>query len=212
MWRRFLKLLFYIVLLLNIVFVATCLAVLRATEWHRDLLRFSYHVWVAFLAHVGSTGPGFISPIILGVLTIALTMFSIGFLQGKEAMLKHWWETALVTGVVLVTTMLLVYGPQFVWQVVRVARDDHRVLVSANTQLRNAPKLSCPACSPRILLGSATKVVFVHDLKTMTPTIQCFDATGQLFEPGSIKVVDSNRVLITDAVPMVPEGAWCGAK
>jgi hypothetical protein len=135
MWRRFFKLLFYIVLSLYVIFIATFLAVLRAAEWHGDLSRFLYHVWVTFLSYIGSTGPGFVSPIILAVLSIVLTLVAIGFLQGWAAMLRHWWETALVTGVVLVTTMLAVYGPQFIWEVVKVAREDHRALASWNEQL-----------------------------------------------------------------------------
>jgi hypothetical protein len=57
-------------------------------------------------------------------------------------MLKHWWETALVTGVVLVTTMLLVYGPQFIWQVVKVAHDEHRAQAEMIDHLKT---VSCPA-------------------------------------------------------------------
>lgn len=135
MWRRFFKLLFYIVLSLYVVSFATLIAVLRSTEWHQELLRFSPRVWFAFLAHVGSTGPGFVSPIIVSVLSVALTMVCIGVSQGWAAMLRHWWETALYAGVVLVTTMLAVYGPQFVWQAARLARDDHRSAIASNGQL-----------------------------------------------------------------------------
>jgi hypothetical protein len=135
MWPRFFKLLHYLVLSLYIVTAATIVAVLRAAEWHQSLLRFSSRVWLAFLAYVGSTGPGFVSPIILSILSIALTLVCIGFFQGRAAMLKHWWETAFISAVVLVTTMLLVYGPQFIWQIVRVAQKEHQSLVSVNTQL-----------------------------------------------------------------------------
>jgi hypothetical protein len=124
MWRRFFKLLSYIVLSLYIVSVATFIAVLYNPQWHMWLLRFSVRVWQAFLVHVGSTGPGFISPIILSVLSVVLTMAFIGVMQGWNAMLKHWWETALVTGVVLATTMLAVYGPQLIWQAFELAEQD----------------------------------------------------------------------------------------
>jgi hypothetical protein len=62
-------------------------------------------------------------------------MVCIGVMQGKDAMLKHWWETALITGVVLVTAMLAVYGPQFIWQAVELAQDDHRKAAANNASL-----------------------------------------------------------------------------
>jgi hypothetical protein len=135
MWPRFRKLLYYVVLSFYVVSSATFVAVFWTAEWHQDLLRFSDRVWLAFLVHVGSTGPGFISPIILSVLSIVLTMACIAFLEGVTAMLKHWWETAVMTAVVLVTSIVLVYGPQFIWQLVRVAREDHRTVVASSQQL-----------------------------------------------------------------------------
>ncbi len=153
MWRRFFKLLFYIILALYIASAATFIAVLHNPEWHVWLLRFSWRVWQAFLGHVGSTGPGFISPIILSILSVVLTMVCIGVMQSWDAMLKHWWETALVTGVVLVTTMLAVYGPQFIWQAVKLAEQDSQqstasasAVVGLNGQLKDAKQNAEQQC------------------------------------------------------------------
>jgi hypothetical protein len=135
MWRRLLKLLYYLALSLYLVSIATLIAILWTAEWHPELMRLSNRVWIAFLVHVGSTGAGFISPVILSVLSVVLTMVCIGVLQGRAAMVRHWWETALITVVVLVTTMLAVYGPQFIWQVIKLTREDHRTIAESNQQL-----------------------------------------------------------------------------
>lgn len=90
---------------------------------------------MAFLVHVGSTGAGFISPAILSILSIILTVVCVGVVQGWDAMLKHWWETALITAVVLVTAILAVYGPQFIWQAVKLAREDRQTLAASNSEL-----------------------------------------------------------------------------
>jgi hypothetical protein len=97
----------------------------------------------------------------------------------------------------------------------------HQVRAEAQRNMARLPEgLPAPAppppfalqkSPPRIFWGSATTVKFVHNLNTMMPTIDCFDANGNLFYVGSIQILDPNTVLITIAVPMA-DGAWCGAK
>lgn len=71
-------------------------------------------------------------------------------MQSWDAMLKHWLETALVTGVVLVTTMLAVYGPQFIWQAVKLAEQDSQQSTAMSTASKVAkdkerhPEKFCP--------------------------------------------------------------------
>lgn len=146
MWpllRRLLQILLYLALALFTALLGTLVAVFRYPDWHPEILRFSFRVWSAFLVHIGSTGPGFISPILISACSITLTIICIGYLQGWAAMKERWVENVLVTGVVFVTTLLLIYGPQFVWQVAKVARDERKAEVGIITRLQNAPEPSC---------------------------------------------------------------------
>jgi hypothetical protein len=139
-WPRFFKLLLYAVALLYVAAASTLFAVVRVPEWHLQLLRFLYRAWQFFLVHVGSTGPGFISPVIVSLLSIIGTLLCIGYLQGRPAMRKHFWENAAITAVVFITVMLVVYVPQFAWEAVRAVCNDHQALVNRVGELHDYAK------------------------------------------------------------------------
>jgi hypothetical protein len=134
-WPRFFSLLHWVGALLYITAAATLLVIFRTQLWHYPLLRFTYRVWTSFLASVGSTGAGFVSPILVSFLSIVGTILCIGFLQGIAAMKKHFWENAAITVVVFVTVMLMVYGTQFAWQVAHIGYDEHKTLAVLNKKL-----------------------------------------------------------------------------
>ncbi len=182
--------------------------------WWSHLLHLLVRSWGALVKSTGTTTLGFI------VWTLALT--AVGWaatVAGRWFELKrghdqHALKDALLSsrwpGIFLALGVAGLVFIAFDISLVATIYDDHQWLATENHQLRNAPKPPCPPCSPRILLGSLTKITFVHDLKTMTPTIECFDAKGAKFEYGGLRILDQNTVLISDAVP-VP-GGWCGAK
>jgi len=136
MWTRFFRLLPHSVVALFVTACATAFAIIVAAEWHQHLLRFFCRSWTNFLVRVGSTGPGFLSPILVSVLSIVGTILCIGHLQGKEAMLKHWWENAAITALVTLVVLLVVYGPQFIWTMTKTVYEDHQRFVADNGQLR----------------------------------------------------------------------------
>jgi hypothetical protein len=104
-------------MLCNAVAVATLIIILYNAVWHRYLIQLFHLTWINFLGLVGSTGPGFISPVIVSLFSIVSTMVIIGFMQGLSVMQQHWAENACIALTVLVVSMAVVYGPQFAWEV-----------------------------------------------------------------------------------------------
>jgi hypothetical protein len=104
----------------------TLIAILKHCAWHDPLFRLLHYSWTAFLTtNVGSTGHGFANSIIVALLTIVGTVFFFGYLHGRDAMKKHFWESAIIGLTVLVVVMILIYAPQFIWQVVQAGYDNH---------------------------------------------------------------------------------------
>jgi hypothetical protein len=79
-------------------------------------------------------------PIIVSVISIAGALLCIGYLYGRAAMKRHCWETAAIISVVFATVMLLVYGTQLAWEVVRSSYDDHGALVRRLGELQKYAK------------------------------------------------------------------------
>jgi hypothetical protein len=134
--RRFLRVLYFVLLLWNIFVVGILIAIFRNPMWHGHLFRFSYRVWLNFLSMVGSTGPGFLSPVLVSLLSIVGTMFIIGYIQGLTVMKQHWIENACIGLVVLFATMILVYGPQFLWEVAKTGYEDRQSMVQQVQRLQ----------------------------------------------------------------------------
>jgi len=135
MFERFRRLLRCSIVVLEVV-AAVVAIVIVCSNWHSHLGRLFLRAWKDFLAHIGSTGPGFISPVIVSILGVVGTLLCIRFLLGKEAMLKHWWENTAITALVTIVVLLAVYGPQFAWKFVKVIYDDHERLVAENKDLK----------------------------------------------------------------------------
>jgi hypothetical protein len=135
MFNRFLRLLRHCIAGLEIVAIVVGVTILCG-GWESHLFRLFYRSWHNFLGHVGTTGPGFFSPVIVSILCVLGTLLCIRFLQGREAMLKHWSENAAITALVTIVVLLVVYGPQFAWQLVRTIYDDHQSLVAQVKKLQ----------------------------------------------------------------------------
>jgi hypothetical protein len=134
-WKQFLKLLVYAGIVLYAAAAITLITIIREHSWHEQLLRFLARAWANFLFHVGSTGPGFVSPILVSVLSIGGTLLCIGYLFGRAAMKEHFWETGAIAALVFITVMLTVYFPQFAWEVIKTAHDDHQSLARRTSEL-----------------------------------------------------------------------------
>ncbi|HZR30198.1 MAG TPA: hypothetical protein VFA71_15580, partial [Terriglobales bacterium] len=67
-WKDFFTLLHYAGGLLYVAFAITLIVILREKEWHPQVVRFMARAWHEFLAHMGSTAAGFVSPIAVSIL------------------------------------------------------------------------------------------------------------------------------------------------
>ena len=120
--------------------VAVVIVTILFSHWHRHVVNLLAASWHSFLSLIGTTGPGFLSPIIVSALSIAATLVCIRLLQGKGAMHKHWWESAAITAVVTVLVLFIVYGPQFMWRFAATIYEDHRHFVELTRQLKQERK------------------------------------------------------------------------
>ena len=93
--------------------------------------------WKAFVDSQGSTTLGWVSStIIVPILAVAVTVFLIRQRRGKEAMLTHWRQDAVITLRVIVFVVLFYYGPLFLWKgIIRTIYDDHQLLVAQRQSL-----------------------------------------------------------------------------
>jgi hypothetical protein len=135
MFNRFQRLLHHCVVVMGIVVVATGVAIIVTGKWQPHASHLFLRSWSNFLTHVGTTEAGFLSPIIVSILSVIGTLVCIRFLQGKEAMLKHWWENAAITALITLVVLLVVYGPQLGWQFAQTIYEDHQSLVERNREL-----------------------------------------------------------------------------
>jgi hypothetical protein len=67
----------------------------------------------------------------------------VGAVRGRDALTKHWAETAAIALLALTGQIVLLYGPIYLRSLTRVVYSDHRNLVAAV----NAPKPPCPSCA-----------------------------------------------------------------
>lgn len=114
----------------------TLVAVLRSQIWHYHLIRFLSRSWAAFLVVVGSTAPGFTSPIVVSLLSALVSIGLMGWLQGWTVFRRNVWENALITLIVPTAVLILVYGPQFLWAVASMGYKDHQDTVGVSLHLQ----------------------------------------------------------------------------
>jgi hypothetical protein len=95
--------------------------------------------WYSFRTALGTTTLGFVVPLIVTVLSIAVTLFFVLRRRGKREMLKYWREDAVLTLKVIAVVTALVYAPILVYEgLVKTVFTDHEFLVEENRQLRTA--------------------------------------------------------------------------
>jgi len=140
MGRRLLRLLYHIFTALSTAAFLTGIGILFARTWRPHLYNLLSRTWLNFLRYLGTTGAGFITPILVALCTVVGTLAVIGYLHGRQAMLKHWWENAAITAVVTTAVLLIVYGPIFGSELAETVYEDHENLVRANGVLRQDNK------------------------------------------------------------------------
>jgi hypothetical protein len=64
------------------------------------------------------------------------------------------------------------------------------------------PKRSATISFNPKMFSSDNTLTFVHNLRTSTPQLVCYDSEGNLFEVGGIRTRDPNTLIISMAVPM----------
>jgi len=112
--------------------------ILRNPEWHEHLLRLMVRAWSVFVAQdVGSTSRGFISGSLEAIFGIAAVAAMTGYLLGWKEFKKHLIETAIIALFAFATVTVVIYGTQFVWEIVKAAYIDHKMLAYDNLKLRN---------------------------------------------------------------------------
>jgi hypothetical protein len=92
-----------------------------------------------YFLHVamGTTGLGFLAPLLIFLLTSIATLAVIAVVEGKDAMITHWKKNAAIATIVPLVIMFIVYGFIFGWSVVNVVYQGHQSLVEANAGLRS---------------------------------------------------------------------------
>lgn len=94
------------------------------------------HAWYAFKTALGTTTLGFVAPLLVSLVSIVATLYYILQKRGKDAMLKHWKEDAVIALRVIVVVTFLIYGPiLFFVGLVKTVYDDHERLVTRNKKL-----------------------------------------------------------------------------
>jgi hypothetical protein len=136
MTRRYPKVLLAGLLSINIMTAVTLLGVLQNKTWHHNLIQFLHRACAAFLVAVGSTGPGFISPIVVSVLSALISIGLMGWLQGWAVFRRNAWENGLITLFIPTIVLILVYGPQFLWAVASTGYKEHGDTMSVASRLQ----------------------------------------------------------------------------
>jgi hypothetical protein len=99
------------------------------------------HSWDSFRSALGTTTLGFIAPLVVSVVSILATLYYILRKHGKEAVLKHWKDDALIALRVTPIVTILVYGPIWFYQgLVKTVFNDHQILVAQNKKLSASDK------------------------------------------------------------------------
>lgn len=75
---------------------------------------------------------------------------------------------------------------------------------------RPRPTTAVLPLTKELFAKEGTTLTFKHNLSTRSPHIECYNSQGDMFEVGSIHVVNSNTVVISMAVPM--EGRCSASK
>jgi hypothetical protein len=96
------------------------------------------HSWIAFTSSQSSNTLGWLSStVIVPILTVGITVILIRRSRGKDAMMSHWRDDALITLRVLVFVLVLYYVPLFILKgVVATVYEDHQTLVAVNSKLK----------------------------------------------------------------------------
>lgn len=143
MLSRFVKFCMWAAASVYCALTIVALEIIKNPEWHAPLMRFLERTWLRFTAdRIGSTSPGFVNSILLVVVVFFVGAFLYGLLRGLSAMRDHMVETVLGGIVVFVTSLLLVYGTQFIWEIAKSGYAEHEQLVV----IAGAPKPTCPTC------------------------------------------------------------------
>jgi type VI protein secretion system component VasK len=74
----------------------------------------------------GTTWRGLLTPIVTSFLSVALTVFAILLVRGKEELVKHWQGNALIALGVTIAVNFMVYFSLYTWSCVRVVYADHQ--------------------------------------------------------------------------------------
>jgi len=103
--------------------------------WTRHLFSLLHRMWTAFHESLGATTLGFVAPLVVSIISIAVTLYYILRQQGRDAMLKHWKENAGIALRVTVIVSALVYGPIFIYESAKTVYEDHQSLVKQRDDL-----------------------------------------------------------------------------
>jgi hypothetical protein len=138
---------------------------------------------------LGTTTLGFIAPLVVSVISIAVTLYYILRQQGKEAMLKHWREDAVIALRVTAIVTVLVYGPILFYEgLIKTVYTDHQNLVKNNTLIKRENKTLHGAVEARRQNLQTTDPAF-HN---MTDAIRLF-----MIYRRAIGATASCRILVT---------------
>lgn len=103
--------------------------------WHH-LVSFLYQVWHNFLHSLGTTFLGWATPIVDSLLSIGFALYFISRREGREAMLRHWKQNAVITLKVGAAVTAVIYGTLLAYTVIQTVYDDHEYLVARAKQLQ----------------------------------------------------------------------------
>jgi hypothetical protein len=104
------------------------------------LLRLLGRSFSSFTGALGNTNLGFIVPFLVPVLVVVIYGGVAYWRQGWPALVEHIWKTLSIAAVVAIAAEVVVYGPIFMWAVVKEIYSDHTALVGAlgeNHTLKN---------------------------------------------------------------------------
>jgi hypothetical protein len=128
MWRRYLQIVCVAIIFGDFVALCTLVVVYRFGEWHNHFINFAAACWFAFLELEGSSSHGFLSGLAVSVLTIIASVAVIRCLHGATAMKTRFWEDTIIALTTLIVLTILIYAPQFGWEVARTIYSEHNAL------------------------------------------------------------------------------------
>jgi hypothetical protein len=99
--------------------------------WIQHLFRFLGTVLSAFVGAIGTSYLGLLAAIAFAVAVLGATLWRIDQQHGREAMKAHWKEDAKIAWRVSVICAAVIYGPIFLFCVVKAIYIDHQYLVGA---------------------------------------------------------------------------------